>query len=105
MIMLVDILSWVAILGGVTLLIIGSLGVVIFPDFWSRIHAASVAESGGMILVVLGMCLQAGWSLTSVKLIAIGIFLLITGPTATHAVARAALSSGMKPPRLKRGER
>lgn len=93
----IEILSWASILGGVFFAVTGAFGMLRFPEFWSRLHASSVAESGGMILIVFGMCLQAGWSLILVKLILIGLFLFITGPTATHAVANAALVSGLKP--------
>jgi len=92
-----DILSWAAFLGGGAFLIIGSIGTLRFPDFWSRLHAASVTDSAGMILIVLGMCLQSGFTLVTAKLIIIGIFLFITGPTATHAVANAAFVSGLRP--------
>ena len=98
MTLVIDILSWICIIGGSALAIIGTFGMVRFPEFWTRLHAASVAESGGMILLVLGMCLQAGWDLVLVKLILIGVFLFITGPTASHAVANAALVSGIEPP-------
>ena len=91
----INIVSWVLILLGSGLVFIGSLGFFRFPDFWSRLHAASVIDSGGMILLILGMCFQAGFSLITVKLFLIAIFLVITGPTATHAVANAALVSGL----------
>ena len=91
----INIVSWVLILLGSGLVLIGSLGFFRLPDFWSRLHAASVIDSGGMILIVLGMCFQAGLSLITVKLFLIAIFLVITGPTATHAVANAALVSGL----------
>ena len=94
---LIDILSWICLTGGALLAVIGAFGMVRFPEFWTRLHAASVAESGGMILLVLGMCLQIGWDLILVKLVLIGTFLFITGPTATHAVANAALVSGLEP--------
>ncbi|HGG65907.1 MAG TPA: sodium:proton antiporter, partial [Rhodobacteraceae bacterium] len=45
-----------------------------------------------------GMCLQAGPTLVTVKLLIIGVFLFITGPTSTHAVANAALVTGLRPP-------
>ena len=93
--LLINIVSWVLLLLGSGLVLIGSLGFFRLPDFWSRLHAASVIDSGGMILILLGMCLQAGLSLVTVKLILIAIFLVITGPTATHAVANAALVSGL----------
>lgn len=95
--MFVEILSWLAILSGSVFLIIGAWGTVKFPDFWSRLHAVSVTDSAGMILLTLGMCLQAGFTLITFKLILIGVFLFITGPTATHAVANAALVSGFRP--------
>ncbi len=94
----VDILSWVFILGGGFFTVVGAIGTVRFPDFWSRLHAVSVADSGGMLLLIFGMCLQGGFTLVTAKLILIGIFLFITGPTATHAVANAALVTGLRPP-------
>ena len=92
---IIQILSWGLVLAGSSLVLVGSFGFFRFPDFWSRLHAASVIDSGGMLLLVLGMCLQAGFSMVAVKLILIAIFLIITGPTATHAVANAAQVSGL----------
>ena len=93
----VDIVSWIFLSVGGALVVIGAFGMVRFPDFWTRIHAASVAETGGMLFLVIGMCLQTGWDLVLVKLILIGVFLFITSPTASHAVANAALVAGEKP--------
>ena len=90
-------LSWGFILSGSVFAVVGSYGTVRFPFFWSRLHAASITDSGGMILLILGMCLQAGASLITVKLLIIGVFMFITGPTATHAVANAAIISGLRP--------
>ena len=97
MTVVLDVLSWICILGGSFFMIVGAIGSLRFPDFWSRLHAVSVADSGGMILLIAGMCLQSGLTLVTVKLIIIGIFLFITGPTATHAVANAALVTGWRP--------
>ncbi|MDU8928832.1 monovalent cation/H(+) antiporter subunit G [Alisedimentitalea sp. MJ-SS2] len=91
------VLSWVLILSGSFFVVVGAFGTWRLPDFWSRLHAASVTDSAGMILLVAGMCLHSGLTLVTVKLIAIGVFLFITGPTATHAVANAALVSGLRP--------
>lgn len=82
---------------GCIFVLIGALGVLNLPEFWSRLHAASVVESAGMILLIAGLCIHSGLSLITVKLILLIIFLFLTGPTATHAVASAALVSGMKP--------
>ena len=91
------ILSWISILAGSAFLIVGAAGIIRFPDFWSRLHAAAVVDSAGTGLLLFGMMLQAGFTFITVKLLLIGIFLLITGPTATHAVANAAFVSGSRP--------
>ena len=90
-------LSWTLILGGTFFTVVGAIGTLRFPDFWARLHAASVTDSAGVILLLAGLCLHAGWTLVTVKLIFIGVFLFITGPTSTHAIANAALVSGFLP--------
>ncbi len=92
-----QVLGWIFFVSGSFFVIVGALGIQRLPDFWSRLHAASIIESAGMILMFLGMAAQAGFTLVTVKLIIIGIFLFITGPTSTHAVANAALVSGLRP--------
>lgn len=99
--MIIEILSWFLILTGGVFTIAGAVGQLRFPDFWARLHAASVSDSAGVILLIVGMCLQAGPTLITVKLLVIGLFLFVTGATATHATASAALVSGLKPPVLK----
>ena len=93
----VTILSWVFIVSGSFFAIVGAFGILRFPDFWARLHAASVSDSAGVILLLLGMAMQSGFNLITVKLFIILAFLFITGPTSTHAVANAALVSGLKP--------
>lgn len=92
-----DIVAWALILSGGFFTVVGAFGIWRFRDFWARLHAASVTDSAGVLLLLAGMCVQAGFTLVTVKLIIIGIFLLITGPTATHSVANAALVSGHRP--------
>ena len=94
---LVDLVSWGLILSGSFFMLVGAIGMLRFPDFWSRLHAVSVSDSAGMLLLMAGMCMQSGFTLVTAKLFLIGIFLFITGPTATHAVANAALVSGLLP--------
>lgn len=98
---IIDIISWTLILSGAVFVIIGAVGTLRFPDFWSRLHAASITDSAGIILMFAGMCVQAGFTLITVKLIIIGVFLFITGPTSTHAIANAALVSGLRPKEAK----
>jgi multicomponent Na+:H+ antiporter subunit G len=83
-------------LGGLCVLV-GGVGVLRMPDLYTRMHAASVTDTGGLILVVLGLAVQAGWSLALVKLAAILVFLLATSPTSAYALANAAMLSGHRP--------
>jgi len=93
----IEVLSRFFMVSGSIFVVIGAVGTLRFPDFWSRLHAASITDSAGMILLVVGMCLQAGATLITVKLLMIGVFLFITGPTSTHAVANAAWITGLRP--------
>jgi multicomponent Na+:H+ antiporter subunit G len=72
----------------------GALGILRMPDFFTRLHAASVIESLGGPCVVLGIALLHGWSLLSAKLILLILFLMITCPTATHMLSKAAYLTG-----------
>jgi multicomponent Na+:H+ antiporter subunit G len=92
-----DVASWILIVAGGLFVFIGGVGALRMPNFYTRIHAASLTDSMGSILLLVGIMLQAGLSLATLKLIAILGFLLLTGPTATYALANAALLSGMKP--------
>jgi multicomponent Na+:H+ antiporter subunit G len=94
---LIDAMSWVLIFSGSFFLFIGSLGMLRLQDFWSRLHAASIIDSAGVGLLLFGMMLQGGFTLATLKLAFIVIFLFITGPTASHAVANAAFVSGSRP--------
>jgi multicomponent Na+:H+ antiporter subunit G len=94
---LFDTLSWVLLtLGGFSVLV-GGIGALRMPDLYTRMHAASVTDSLGAILVILGIMLQAGWSLATIKLVAILLFLLLTSPTSSNALASAALLAGNRP--------
>ena len=94
---LFDTLSWVLLtLGGISVLI-GGIGALRMPDLYTRMHAASVTDSLGAILVIAGIMLQAGWSLATIKLLAILLFLLLTSPTSSNALASAALLAGTRP--------
>ena len=94
---ILDVISWILIVAGGLFVFIGGVGALRMPNFYTRIHAASLTDSMGSILILVGIMLQAGLSLATLKLAAILGFLLLTGPTATYALANAALVSGMKP--------
>lgn len=92
-----DILSWALLSAGGIFILIGGIGVLRLPDFYTRMHAASLTDTMGTILILLGIMLQAGFTLATIKLVSILIFLLLTGPTASYALANTALLSGLKP--------
>ncbi len=77
--------------------IVGGIGLVRMPDFYTRMHAASITETLGAGFLLIGMMLYAGLTLISVKLAMIGLLSFVASPTATHALARAALLSGLSP--------
>ncbi len=93
----VDILSWLLLMGGAAFAIIAGIGILRFPDVYTRMHAASIGDTMGAWPILAGMMLQAGWTLVTVKLLLILIFLVFTSPTATHALAKAAITAGIKP--------
>ncbi len=93
----IDVLSWILLAVGGAFVFVGGLGALRLPDFYTRMHAASLTDSMGSILILLGIMLQAGWSLAAVKLLAILAFLLLTGPTASYALPNSAVLSGLRP--------
>ena len=95
--LLVDILSWACLAAGSVSVLVGAVGLLRMPDFYTRVHAASITDTLGAGLILLGLILQAGFTLVTAKLIAIGMLLAFTSPTATHALTRAAMVQGLKP--------
>ena len=94
---LIDVLSWVSIVGGLFFMLVGTVGILRLPDVFTRLHAAGMTDTMGAGLLILGMCLQAGLGLILVRLLIVYAFLLFTSPIATHALARAALAGGVEP--------
>lgn len=93
----VDLLSWVLLVAGGLACVVGGLGMLRMPDFYTRIHAASVSDAVGAGLILAGLVLQAGWTLVALKLVVVGLLVFFTSPAATHALARAALHRGVQP--------
>lgn len=89
--------SWICLTAGGLFCIVGGVGLLRMPDFYTRMHAASVIETLGAGLILLGLLLQAGPTLIAVKLLMIGLLIFFASPTATHALARAAMLRGVKP--------
>ena len=94
---LVDIISWMFIITGALLGIAGGIGIHRFPDFYSRLHAAGTTDTLCAASFLVGLALQTGITIASLKLLLIFVFLFFSSPTATHALANAALLGGLKP--------
>jgi multicomponent Na+:H+ antiporter subunit G len=92
-----DVVSWVLLSAGGAFVLIGGIGALRMPNLYTRMHAASVTDTMGAILVITGVMMQAGLSLATIKLAAILLFLLITSPTSSYALASAALIAGIRP--------
>lgn len=76
--------------------IVGAVGMLRMPDFFTRMHAASVIETLGAGLVIAGLVVLGGFTLESAKLLALLLLIFFTSPTATHALARAAHERGVE---------
>lgn len=90
-------LAWGLIAAGSAFCLVGALGLLRLRGFYPRTHAVSVIDSAGAGLLLAGLLLQSGWTLASVKLAVIGLLIFFTTPTATHALANAALERGLSP--------
>ena len=95
--LIVELVSWAAILLGSFFTLTGALGLVRMPDIFTRMHAASVIDTAGAGLMIFGMMLQAGFSLTTLKLMILLGLLVFTGPVVTHALAQTCLHEKIRP--------
>lgn len=93
----VELLSGLCLLAGSVLCITGGVGLLRMPDFFARVHAAGLTETLAAPLLLGGLMLQMDWSLDLLKVLLIMAFILATNPTATHAMAHAALHGGQRP--------
>jgi multicomponent Na+:H+ antiporter subunit G len=85
------------IITGILFIIAGVLGILRLPDFYARLHAMGKCDTLGVALVLVGLAMRRGVSIYSVKILLISVFVSLANPTATHALARAALKSGLSP--------
>lgn len=103
-----DILSWSCLVAGSFFAIVGGIGIYRLPDFYTRLHGGGITDTMGAGLIMSGLMFQAikgglaggfeaGPWMVLVKLVMILFFLLITSPSASHALAQAALTHGVAP--------
>jgi multicomponent Na+:H+ antiporter subunit G len=92
-----EMLSWLLILSGSTFVVIGGVGLLRLPDFYTRIHAAGITDTLGSWLVLVGLMMVEGLTLNTAKLAMLLFFLLATSPLSSHALAKAAFQRGLDP--------
>jgi multicomponent Na+:H+ antiporter subunit G len=93
-----DLFAWISLIIGAIFSIIGGIGIVRLPEFFSRMHAGGISDTMGAGLILFGLILHDGvLTLASAKLLMIGFFFIVTSPTACHALAKSALAQGLKP--------
>lgn len=92
-----DILGLVCIAAGMPFFLSGTVGMLRFPDIFTRLHALTKADNVGLGLLILGLCLQADDWFTVCKLVLIWVLVLIASSASCHLVARRALQKGIRP--------
>ena len=92
-----EVLSWAFIAAGSVFVLIGGIGLIRLPDFYTRIHAAGITDTMGAWLILIGLMFSAGWALITVKLFMLLFFLAATSPLASHAIAEAFFLRGLEP--------
>ena len=97
MMIVLDLLSVLCLVIGSFFAVIGGVGIVRLPEFFSRMHGAGITDTMGAGMIIVGLMFQAGASLVTVKLLMILFFLLITSPSSCHALAKAAMTHGLSP--------
>lgn len=95
--MIIDWLSDICLLLGGILTLTGAVGLLRFPGFFTRLHAASVTETLGATLLIIGIILDTGFTLDAAKLILLILIMIVANPTITHALCRAVAHDGTTP--------
>ncbi len=91
-----DVMGYILIAIGVLFNVFGCIGLVRFPDVYNRLQAATKCVTLGTVLLLLGVALASGTGATAAKAVICAVFVLVTSPTAAHAIAKGAYASGVK---------
>jgi multicomponent Na+:H+ antiporter subunit G len=93
-----DAFSWFCLVGGAFFCVVGGFGLLRLPDFYTRMHAASLTDTLGAMLILAGLLAQSPHWMVTGKLLMIIVFLLVTSPTSSHALVKAAAATGVRWP-------
>lgn len=92
-----EIISWIFLVLGSFFAVVGGIGIVRMPEFYSRLHGGGITDTLGAALILIGLCFQIVNGFILAKLLMILFFLMVTSPSSCHALARSAWSQGVKP--------
>ena len=92
-----NVVAGVMLVVGFGFVLSGVIGILRFPDFYCRLHAMGTCDTLGVALMIGGLALSEGFTLTSLKMLLVLVFVFLANPTATHALGRAAVRAGLTP--------
>jgi multicomponent Na+:H+ antiporter subunit G len=99
-----DIMVTILLIFGLFFYTGGAVGILRFPDFYSRLHPAGKLDTAGLVLTMSALVLHSAFVefsrdslLTALKMIMIVVFIFLTSPTAIHAIVDAGVRAGLKP--------
>ena len=98
-----EIISILFMLAGFFFFTTATLGLLRFPDFYARLHATGKGDTLAVLLSLIGLAVYHGFSLTSLKIVFIAVFMFLAQPTATHAISRAAFRCNVRPFTIEKG--
>lgn len=95
-------IAYLFIILGLVFIFFGTLGIIRFPDIYTRLQTSSKCDAAGAIALLVGLMVREGLGSLSLGILIILVFLLLTNPVASHAIARSAAIRGIKPWRKKK---
>ncbi len=94
--MIADVIAAIFLFIGCFFLLVVTVGIFRLPDALSRLHLTSKSDPIGTLSIVVGVAIYTGWSLDILRLVAIGLLLVLTSVTSSHAIGRSALKMSQK---------
>ncbi len=95
-------IAYLFIFLGLVFIFFGTLGIIRFPDIYTRLQTSSKCDAAGAVALLGGLMVREGLGSLSLGILIILVFLLLTNPVASHAIARSAAIRGIKPWRKKK---
>lgn len=93
---MIEAIGYILITVGIVFDICGCIGLVRFPDVYNRLQAATKCVTLGTVLLLIGVAFVSQMGATASKAVVCAVFILITSPTAAHAIAKGAHSAGVR---------